>query len=67
MFLVILSILCMYAELKLKPLNFLLPCHFYNTESLSAKSQVYILLYDFQTSNSKSLNHEILIKFYVPH
>ena len=47
--------------------HFLLPCHFYNTESLSAKSQVYILLYDFQTSNSKSLNHEILIKFYVPH
>ena len=47
--------------------HFLLPCHFYNTESLSAKSQVYILFYGFQTRNSKSLNHEILIKFYVPH
>ena len=56
--------------------QYLLRCHFYSTQrlellenlekidpnflSLSAKNQVYILLYGSQTKNSKSLNHEIL-------
>ena len=51
-------------------------CHFYSTQrlelfenlekvdpnflSLSAKNQVYILLYGSQRNNSKSINHKIL-------
>ena len=56
--------------------QFLLRYHFHSTQrlkrfenlkkidpnilSLSAKNQVYILLYGSQTNNSKSFNHEIL-------
>ena len=59
--------------------HFLLRCHFHNTQrlelfeslekvdpnflSLSAKNQVYILLYGSQTNNSKRLNHEIPKKY----
>ena len=71
MVLAIESILCVHAKLKLKP-----RFDFYSTQrlelfenlekvepnflSLSLKNQVLILLYGSLTSNSESLNEEIL-------
>ena len=58
MVLVIQSVLCVHSELKLKLLN--ISSLVVIILSLSAKNQVYILLYGSETNNFKSLNHETL-------